>query len=225
MCGICGIHWFGPERPVDPELLGAMTRIMEHRGPDDEGIHIEPGLGIGHRRLSIIGLDDGHQPMCTEDSSIWVTYSGELYNHPEIRNELESKGFVYRTTSDTESLLHLYEDQGLDFLRNARGMFSLALWDRARRRLILARDRQGIKPLFYYHRPGVGLWFASEIKSLLFNPRMMGIPRPCRASSAAIWRSSSVGSSEPSTSHNTKSASGIASVAVLTITSPSLWKG
>ncbi len=167
MCGFCGIHWFDPNRPIDKKLLESMTRILEHRGPDDEGIHVEPGLGFGHRRLSIIGLGDGQQPMSTEDGSIWVVYNGELYNHPEIRKNLESKGHVYRTSSDTESFLHLYRERGLDFLEEARGMFSLALWDRNKRRLILARDRCGIKPLFYYHQPGVGIRFASEIKSLL----------------------------------------------------------
>ena len=172
MCGICGIHWFDPERPVDRELLEAMTRILQHRGPDDEGIHIEPGLGFGHRRLSIIGLGDGHQPMSTEDETIWVAYNGELYNHPEIRKELEGKGYKYRTSSDTESFLHLYRERGLDFLENARGMFALALWDRPNRRLILARDRSAIKPLFYYHQPGEGIRFASEIKSLLCDPRV-----------------------------------------------------
>ena len=127
-------------------------------------------IALGHRRLSIIGLGDGHQPMCTDDESIWVIYNGELYNHPEIRKELEGKGHVYRTSSDTESFLHLYRDRGLDFLESARGMFSLALWDRPNRRLILARDRTGIKPLFYFHEPGVGIRFASEIKSLLKHP-------------------------------------------------------
>ncbi len=174
MCGICGIHWFDPNRPVDEGLLNSMTRILEHRGPDDKGIHVEPGLGLGHRRLSIIGLGDGHQPMCTDDESIWVIYNGELYNHPEIRKELEGKGHVYRTSSDTESFLHLYKDRGLDFLESARGMFSLALWDRPNRRLILARDRTGIKPLFYFHEPGVGIRFASEIKSILCDP---SVPR------------------------------------------------
>ena len=172
MCGICGIHWFDPDRPIDTKLLGVMTRILEHRGPDDEGIHVEPGLGLGHRRLSIIGLEDGQQPMSTEDRSIWLVCNGELYNHPEIRRELEAKGAAYRTSSDTESFLHLYRDKGLDFLESVRGMFALALWDRVHRRLILARDRVGIKPLFYYYLPGMGLRFASEIKSLLCDPEV-----------------------------------------------------
>ncbi|HOE10677.1 MAG TPA: asparagine synthase (glutamine-hydrolyzing) [bacterium] len=170
MCGICGIHWFDGERAVERDLLGRMTRILEHRGPDDEGIHIEPALGLGHRRLSIIGVDDGHQPMSTEDGDLWVVYNGELYNHPEIRRELEGRGFRYRTSSDTESFLHLYRAYGSDFLEKTRGMFALALWDRRNRRLILARDRVGIKPLYYSYQPGVGIRFASEIKSILSDP-------------------------------------------------------
>jgi len=170
MCGICGIHWFDGERAVDRDLLGKMTHILEHRGPDDEGVHIEPALGLGHRRLSIIGLGDGHQPMSTEDGDLWIVYNGELYNHPEIRRELEGKGFRYRTSSDAESFLHLYRAYGLDFPEKTRGMFALALWDRRNRRLILARDRVGIKPLYYSYQPGVGIRFASEIKSILCDP-------------------------------------------------------
>ncbi len=171
MCGICGIVYVDRERNVDPSLLQSMTRVIQHRGPDDEGFYRAEGVGLGSRRLSIIGLGDGHMPMASSDDRIWIVYNGELYNHPEIRSRLESKGSIYRTHADTESFLHLYLEYGERFLEQARGMFALAIWDTAKKRLILARDRLGIKPL-YYQFDGKALRFGSEIKSILLDPEV-----------------------------------------------------
>ena len=171
MCGICGIFHLDSQEAVDPDLLQRMTDILRHRGPDDEGGLIDGSLGLGVRRLAIVGLGSGHMPMSTEDENVWVVYNGELYNHPEIKKELTGKGYGYRTGSDTESYLHLYSEYGERFLEKTRGMFALALWDRRRRRLILARDRLGIKPL-YYHFDGRTLRFGSEIKAILCDPEV-----------------------------------------------------
>ncbi len=171
MCGICGVVCSSSDVPVDRDALDRMTRILSHRGPDDGGVFVAPGAGLGHRRLSIIGLGDGNQPMASEDGGVTVVYNGELYSHPEQRRRLEADGYCYRTSSDTETFLHLYKQSKLDFLKDANGMFALALWDNPRRRLILARDRAGIKPLYYYAAPW-GLVFASELKSLLQYPNV-----------------------------------------------------
>ncbi len=169
MCGICGICYFDKQHEVDPALLQAMTNIIQHRGPDDEGHHIEGSVGLGSRRLSIVGLGDGHMPMCSEDGALWIVYNGELYNHPELKKELQGKGYTYRTQSDTETFLHLYREYGERFLEKTRGMFAVALWDRNEQKLILSRDRLGIKPL-YYQLDQSGLRFGSEIKSILCDP-------------------------------------------------------
>lgn len=177
MCGICGFLRPGGDPDEAREVLERMTAVLAHRGPDDSGIHVGHGIGqdicLGHRRLSIIGLADGAQPMSSADGGLTIAYNGELYNHPQQRERLETKGCRYSTHSDTETFLHLYAERGLDFLDEADGMFALALWDESKRRLVLARDRAGIKPLFYYEAPW-GLAFASELKSLL---QMPGIPR------------------------------------------------
>ncbi|MCP5039457.1 MAG: asparagine synthase (glutamine-hydrolyzing) [bacterium] len=156
----------------DPELLGPMTDAMIHRGPDDSGTWCDPEaeIGLGHRRLSIIDLSPaGRQPMCNADRSIWITYNGELYNYPEHRERLVQKGYPFRSNSDTEVLLALYETMGLDFLQELNGIFAFALWDAKERRLVLARDHAGVKPL-YYRQDGRKLYFASEIKALLRVP-------------------------------------------------------
>ncbi len=171
MCGLCGILYSDRQKQVEPELLRKMTEVIRHRGPDDEGQLIDGSIGLGSRRLSILGLNDGHMPMSTEDGNIWIVYNGELYNHPEIKHNLSSKGHKYRTGSDTESFLHLYREFDIEFLEHTRGMFALALWDRPRQRLILARDRLGIKPL-YYHLDSKAIRFASEIKSILCDPEV-----------------------------------------------------
>ena len=148
MCGIAGfVNRAG--RMADREIVERMTSTLAHRGPDGDGMYCDGPVALGHRRLSIIDVGGGAQPMSNEDGSIWVSYNGELYNEPELRAELEAKGHRYRTVCDTESLVHLYEEEGLDFVRRLNGMFALAIWDRNRDRLVLARDRMGQKPLFY----------------------------------------------------------------------------
>lgn len=167
MCGIAG--YAGLHKP---EFLDLMTDAMIHRGPDDSGswFNAEAEVGLGHRRLSIIDLSPaGHQPMSNADQSIWITYNGELYNYPEHRERLAAKGYDFRNHTDTEVVIALYETMGLDFLNALNGMFAFALWDAKKRRMILARDHAGIKPL-YYRQEGRKLYFASEMKSLLKLP-------------------------------------------------------
>lgn len=166
MCGICGIVNFDREESVDKNVLIEMKDIMTHRGPDDDGLCVDGNVGLGFRRLSIVDLSYGHQPMCNENGDIWIVFNGEIYNHLDIRKELISRGHIYKTKSDTESIIHLYEEEGVDGFTKLNGMFGIALWDGRRRRLILARDRLGIKPL-YYSRSNGSLVFASEIKSIL----------------------------------------------------------
>ena len=174
MCGIAGFvdaaigrNTQGPAR-LDGEfnLVHRMCEVIRHRGPDDEGIHVEPGVGLGMRRLSIIDLAGGRQPIHNESSSVWVVFNGEIYNYRQLRGELEALGHRFSTSSDTESIVHAYEEWGEDAFRRLRGMFGIALWDRPKRTLLLARDRAGQKPLHYAERGG-RLHFASEIKSLL----------------------------------------------------------
>jgi asparagine synthase (glutamine-hydrolysing) len=166
MCGIAGIVKLNPTETVDEARLKRMRDVLRHRGPDGEGLWIEGPVGLGHRRLAIVDVAGGHQPMATEDESAWIVYNGEIYNHPALRPELEARGHRYRTRSDTETILHLYEELGERCVERLQGMFAFALWDRARRQLLLARDRLGIKPL-YYAVTGDELVFASEIKAIL----------------------------------------------------------
>jgi len=168
MCGICGI--FDPKfGPINPALLEGMTTAMTHRGPDGSGQYTSQGVGLGHRRLSIIDLDGGAQPIGNEDDSVQVVFNGEIYNYVELAEELEGKGHRFRTRSDTEVIVHAYEQWGTDCVTRFNGMFAFALWDGPRRELFLARDHLGIKPL-YYTRVGNQLLFASEIKALLAHP-------------------------------------------------------
>ena len=170
MCGICGFVTTDESLALPEDVLRQMCEVMRHRGPDDSGVYLTPLAGLGHRRLSIIDLSGGHQPMANEDKSIWIAYNGEVYNHADIRPGLEAKGHHYATRSDTETLIHLYEEDGPELVQKLRGMFAFAIWDARRRRLLLARDRVGIKPLYYAEtaRGGVStLIFASEIKSIL----------------------------------------------------------
>src|SRR6185312_9009928 len=164
MCGIAGIVG-----PGDLSIIGPMTDLLTHRGPSDRGCFVEDGVALGVRRLSIIDVDGGHQPMANEDGSIRVVFNGELYNYPALRRSLLQKGHVLRTRCDTEALVHLYEEYGDAAPHALRGMFSYAVWDSRRRRLVLVRDRLGIKPL-YYTQVGDTLLFGSEIKSLLLHP-------------------------------------------------------
>ena len=173
MCGICGVFHYG-EGSADPALVERQQRMLAHRGPDDWDVWGEGAVALGHRRLSIVDLSaGGHQPMPNEDGSLRVTYNGELYGWPELKAVLAARGHTFRGSSDTEALLHLYEEHGDGLLPHLRGMFAFALYDRRRRRLLAARDRLGIKPL-YYHDDGRRLAFASELKALMLDP---GIPR------------------------------------------------
>jgi asparagine synthase (glutamine-hydrolysing) len=166
MCGIAGIYEYARTRPVQRHRAQAMLDAIAHRGPDDEGFHFAPGLAIGNRRLSIIDVQGGHQPISNEDGTVVVFFNGEIYNYRELRQSLQARGHTLRTHSDTEAIVHLYEDLGEDCLHQLRGMFGLAIWDARRRRLLLARDRLGIKPLYYSVQDG-RLLFGSEIKALL----------------------------------------------------------
>ena len=166
MCGICGIVFDNPNISIDPNIILAMRDIMNHRGPDEFGSYSDESAHLGHRRLSIIDLTGGKQPMCNEDGSLWITYNGEVYNHHEHRSTLTNKGHVIKTHSDTEILLHLYEEMGEEMLHCLNGMFAFAIWDKRNKRLFVARDRLGIKPIYYARIKGAFL-FASEIKALL----------------------------------------------------------
>jgi len=165
MCGITGILHFDRRMPEEADLLSMMNRIV-HRGPDDAGIWRDAGVGLGFRRLSIIDLQEGHQPLSNEDGSIWVVFNGEIYNYKQLRADLEAAGHRFRTRSDTEVIVHMYEQYGEDCVRHFRGMFGFALWDRRNGTLFGARDHFGIKPFYYFHEPD-RFAFASEIKSLL----------------------------------------------------------
>ncbi|MCZ6624740.1 MAG: asparagine synthase (glutamine-hydrolyzing), partial [Deltaproteobacteria bacterium] len=170
MCGICGIYNFNSRRPVSPDLLRAMTNTMVHRGPDHEGYYVQDVVGLGIRRLRIIDLEGGDQPIPNEDKSIWVILNGEIYNYRELQLDLESRGHQFRTFSDTEAIVHAYEEYGLDCVKRFNGMFAFAVWDQVKKRLMLARDRIGIKPLYYRLGPD-GIVFASELKSILAQGR------------------------------------------------------
>ena len=193
MCGITGTSWTTREKNVSPQVLRSMTRVLSHRGPDDAGGYhsdlpqksflfdhesqwaeytpgSETGAALGHRRLSIIDLGTGHQPLCNEDGTVWIAFNGEIYNYQELRSELIQQGHQFKTESDTEVIVHLYEEQGTACVERLRGMFAFGIWDERRQRLFLARDRMGQKPLFYREEPG-RLSFASELKSLLQLPQ------------------------------------------------------
>ncbi len=173
MCGIAGILYADAGRPVEPAVLARMACAVAHRGPDGEGFWHEPGVGLAHRRLSIIDLVGGAQPLGNEDGSVQVVFNGEIYNYRSLRKDLEARGHCFRTDSDTEVLVHLYEDDSDRLVEKLRGMFAFALWDRPRKRLLLARDRVGIKPLYVY-RDDEKLLFGSELKAILAYP---GLPR------------------------------------------------
>jgi asparagine synthase (glutamine-hydrolysing) len=166
MCGIVGIVDLKSAEPVDKGRLARMRDVLRHRGPDGEGLHVSGPVGLGHRRLAIVDVAGGHQPMANEDETIWITFNGEIYNHAALRPGLEARGHRYRTRSDTETILHLYEEEGERCVERLSGMFAFAIWDEKKGRLLLARDRLGIKPL-YYAVTDDELLFASEIKALL----------------------------------------------------------
>jgi asparagine synthase (glutamine-hydrolysing) len=171
MCGIVGI--FQPAGgEISRELLARMNDAQLHRGPDEGGLHLEPGVGLGHRRLSIIDLSGGKQPLFNEDGSVVVVYNGEIYNFQDLSEELQALGHVFRTHCDTEVIVHAWEEWGEDCVRRFRGMFAFAIWDRNRRVLFLARDRLGIKPLHYAFLSGGELIFSSELKALYLHPKL-----------------------------------------------------
>ncbi|MGD0568934.1 MAG: asparagine synthase (glutamine-hydrolyzing) [Candidatus Sulfotelmatobacter sp.] len=169
MCGICGIFHFGSGQRANETTLLEMNQQIVHRGPDDAGTLISDGAGLAMRRLSIIDIKTGHQPLSNEDGSVWIVYNGEIYNHAELREKMLARGHKYRTHSDTESIVHLYEEYGQDCLKYLRGMFAFVIWDKVRHTLFAARDRLGIKP-FYYRLQGSTFVFGSEIKALLAYP-------------------------------------------------------
>ena len=166
MCGICGITLFDSSATVDAGAIRRMTDAMVHRGPDDEGFLVDGPHGLGHRRLTIIDLNAGQQPLANEDGTVWTVFNGELYNYRELRERLEGLGHVFSTTTDTEVIVHLYEEDGDAFVDSLQGMFAIAVLDQRKNRLVLVRDRLGIKPL-YYRASNAGIAFSSEIKSLL----------------------------------------------------------
>ncbi len=182
MCGICGFIT-GTDLPADRVIIAAMNERLRRRGPDDEGYHLSGPLALGMRRLAIIDLETGQQPISNEDGSVWVVLNGEIYNFAELRRTLESRGHQFRSRSDTEVIVHLYEEHGDEFVDHLNGMFAIALWDERRRRLVLARDRMGQKPL-YWTRVGPGLAFASEPKGLLAHP---DVPRALDLNSLARY--------------------------------------
>ncbi|MCE5333059.1 MAG: asparagine synthase (glutamine-hydrolyzing) [Desulfobacteraceae bacterium] len=169
MCGICGVFNHRSGGPVEAAVLHEMTGTMAHRGPDDRGYRLDGPVGLGHCRLSIIDLATGRQPIHNEDETIWIVYNGEIYNAPELRPQLERQGHRFHTLSDTEVIVHAYEQFGLGCLERLNGMFAFAIWDSRLRRLFLARDRAGIKPLYYAELPG-SFVFGSEVKALLGHP-------------------------------------------------------
>jgi len=169
MCGIAGFLLY--DAPASLETVRAMCDQIRYRGPDDEGFHLDGGCALGMRRLSIIDLATGHQPISNEDGSVWIVFNGEIYNFKDLRRRLIGQGHRFQSNSDTETIVHLYEQEGVEGLERLRGMFAFAIWDARRRQLLLARDRLGKKPLYYAHTPR-GLWFASELKCL----RSAGLP-------------------------------------------------
>ncbi|MGR8930583.1 MAG: XrtA/PEP-CTERM system amidotransferase [Gammaproteobacteria bacterium] len=170
MCGIVGIFDIHGKGDIDRDLLSRMNESQFHRGPDEGGLHTEPGLGFGHRRLSIIDLSSGQQPMLSQDGSVVLTYNGEVYNFMELRKELETLGYVFRTHCDTEVILYAWQAWGEQCVERLRGMFAFGIWDRSRQTLFLARDRLGIKPLFYAQLSNGQLIFSSELKALSLHP-------------------------------------------------------
>jgi len=177
MCGIAGIvtaragAFDAP--PVASDTIRAMTAAIAHRGPDADGFYEAPGIALGHRRLKVIDLEGGAQPMSDQGQSVWVTYNGEIYNHQALRRDLEARGRVFRSHCDTEVLVHGYAEWGApELLERIDGMFAFAIWDARQRRVMLARDRMGQKPLFYSLLPDGTLIFASELKGVLAHPRV-----------------------------------------------------
>lgn len=178
MCGICGIAHKIKDHPVPPSLIDSMCQTIIHRGPDDQGVFVENNIGLGARRLSILDVEGGHQPLANEDSSVWAAHNGEIYNCPELRDELKGNGHIFKSNTDTEIFVHGYEEWGMDFFQKLRGMFATAVWDKKENRLILIRDRLGIKPLYYTLLEDQTLVFGSELKTILVHPKVKRILEP-----------------------------------------------
>lgn len=166
MCGITGKFNFNIQHKISHEEIKEMTDVISHRGPDDEGIYINDNVGLGFRRLSIIDLSTGHQPLSNEDGTVWIVFNGEIYNYQELHDYLTTKGHIFKTKSDTETIVHLYEQHGTDCVQYLRGMFSFCIWDSNKKQIFCARDRFGIKP-FYYYLDNERILFSSEIKAIL----------------------------------------------------------
>ncbi|MFA5054397.1 MAG: asparagine synthase (glutamine-hydrolyzing), partial [Parcubacteria group bacterium] len=177
MCGIVGICALRGARPVEEPTLRSMLGTIRHRGPDQFGIYLDDHVGLGNARLSIIDLSTGQQPISNEGESLWIVFNGEIFNHPELRLELESRGHRFSTTCDTEVVLHAYEEYGPDCLSRFNGQFAMAIWDSQDRTLFIARDRLGVRPLFYTEADGA-LVFGSEIKAILAHPGVIASPDP-----------------------------------------------
>ncbi len=169
MCGICGAISAKAQDPINRSVIERMNRALAHRGPDDEGYYIHGPVGMGHRRLSIIDLETGRQPISNEDGTVWIVFNGEIYNYRQLRKQLFEKGHQFATNTDTEVIVHLYEELQGDCVNELRGMFAFAIWDKLRSQLFLARDRLGQKPLFYAI-VGQTFVFASESKAILEFP-------------------------------------------------------
>jgi len=188
MCGIVGKIHFDPEHPVDPRQIRTMADSVLHRGPDDEGIWTERNVGLGHRRLSIIDLSpSGRNPMSNEDGTVWIVFNGEIYNFQELRLRLEAAGHQFRSRTDTEVILHLYEELGPLCVKELRGMFAFAIWDRRTQRLLLVRDRMGVKPL-HYALTSFGLLFGSEIKAVLSSGEIDPVPDLASLHQFLLWQ-------------------------------------
>jgi len=172
MCGIAGMFDRSKRRPASEDALRQMLGMLRHRGPDEFGILLDRETGLGSARLSIIDLSGGTQPITNEDESLWIVFNGEVFNYPELREELVARGHQFRTATDTEVILHLFEDFGPKCLDQLNGQFALAIWDVRKRSLFLARDRLGVRPLFYTELADGGLLFASEIKAILSDARV-----------------------------------------------------
>ena len=171
MCGIAGGTKFYSDASLNNEVMIKMLNQIKHRGPDEWGVYNNKDVSLGNVRLSIIDINTGQQPLCNSNSTIWIAYNGEVYNYIELRIELESKGYTFKTKSDTEIVVLMYEEYGIDFINRLNGQFAISIWDKRKEELILVRDRLGIRPLFYSEQ-NKNLYFASEIKSLLEHPNI-----------------------------------------------------
>jgi len=180
MCGICGLITKSGE-PVDEYVLRSMTDAIVHRGPDDDGHFLHGTVGLGFRRLSIVDLAHGHQPLTNEDGTVWIVFNGEIYNYKPLRDYLIDRGHVFRTETDTEVIVHLYEEEGIECVKKLRGMFGIAIYDLHKHELYLARDNFGIKPLYYADVDGAFV-FGSEIKSLLASGKVTA-----EVSAQSLW--------------------------------------